>query len=278
MRAALARRFHFAPADPATLPFKLAVKLPSAAAPPGIIARGDAPASPGPLPLLPLAGAAVLGLAAYEVSRSRGSYESIDGFDDEHPNPVGRYQRLVAGAILAGALGGVLYTVGAAMVDAAPIALGYATTVGSQGIPLARYEAGVINPGSAEKAEEAVSQAGAAVTEVEQIVIKKGDVLNRVWHSDWRPGSTLSGPEGFSYCRGACLPIHAANAIEGRGLNIGVINNARMGGLYRVTEDVIVTVRQAIGGHEEEILFRAPEDLKKLEPLRESFSFMPPGQ
>ncbi|MFI5351262.1 MAG: tetratricopeptide repeat protein, partial [Elusimicrobiota bacterium] len=245
-------RIHFVAADPATLPFQLPVRMPPSAEPPGSIAHGEAPAAPGPLPLLPLAGAAALGLAAYGVSRSRVTYESTEGLDDAHPKPVGRLQRLVAGAILAGALGGVVYTVGAALAGASPIALSYAASVGSQD----------------ENAEEAVPHAEAVADEAEQIILKKGEILNRVWHSDWKPGSALSGPEGFSYCRGACLPIHAATAIEGRGLTIGVINNGRMGGLYRVTEDVIVTVRQAVGGFEEEILFRAPDDLAKLEPIR----------
>ena len=149
-RKSFARRFHFVAADPATLPFKLPVKLTPATAPPDLNA-GDAPASPGPLPLplplLPLAEVAVLGLAAYEVSRSRAAYASTDGLDDEHPKPVGRYQRLVAGAILAGALGGVLYTAGAAVVSAAPLALGYATNIGNHGLRLATSEVGSINSG-----------------------------------------------------------------------------------------------------------------------------------
>ena len=268
-------RIHFVAADPETLPFHLPVRMPPSAEPPGAIALGEAPPAPGPLPLLPLAGAAALGLAAYGVSRSRATCESTDGLDDAHPKPVGRYQRLVAGAILAGALGGVVYLAGAAILGATPVAYGYATYVGSQSLSLARSETGAINPGSAE--EETLPQTEAAVAETERILIKKGEFLNRVWHSDWKPGSTLSGPEGFSYCRGSCLPIHAANAIEGRGLSVGVVNNARMGGLYRVIEDVIVTVRQSVGGYEEEILFRAPEDLKKLEPIRDSFSSIPPG-
>ena len=104
-RRSFARRFHFRAADPATLPFKLPVKISPAIAPPALTGHGTAPAAPGPLPLLPLAGVAALGLAAYEVSRSRAAYVSTDGLDDEHPKPVGRYQRLVAGTILAGALG-----------------------------------------------------------------------------------------------------------------------------------------------------------------------------
>jgi hypothetical protein len=56
---------------------------------------------------------------------------------------------------------------------------------------------------------------------------------------------------------------------------VGVINNARQGGLYRATEDIVATVRQAIGGYEDEILLRSPEDIKKLEPIRESISSIP---
>ena len=276
-RKSFARRFHFVAADPATLPFKLPVKIAPATAPPDLIARGEAPAAPGPLPLLPLAVVAGLGLAAYEISRSRSAYESTDGLDDAHPKPVGQYQRLVAGAILAGALGGLVFTAGAAALSAAPVALSYATNVGSQGLRLASSEAGAINPIPSEKAEEAVPQGEAAVVEAEQIVIKKGEILNRVWHSDWIKGSDLSGPNGYSYCRGACLPIHAARAVEGRGLSVGVINNARVGALYHVTEDIFVFVRRSIGGFDEEILLRSPADMRKLELLQEHVSKIPSG-
>ena len=256
----------------AALPYKLRIKLPPATAPPGLIARGAGPAAPpGPLPLLPLAGVAALGLAAYGVSRSRAAYASVDGLDDEHPKPVGRYQRLVAGAILAGAAGALIYTLGAVAVSAAPVALGYATG-------LAGSEAGAINPGPVETLEETIPRTEAAATDAEQIVIKKGETLNRVWHSEWTKGSQLSGPNGYSYCRGACLPIHAARAIEGRGLDVGVINDARAGGLYSVTEDVTVFVRRSISGYDEEILLRSPEDVRKLKLLQEHISRIPSGK
>jgi hypothetical protein len=259
--------FHFV-ADQTTLPVKLRIKLPPATAPPAIVARrATPPAAPGPLPLLPLAGAAVLGLAAYEVSRSRAAYQSAEGLDDEHPKPVGPYQRLVAGAILAGAAGALVYTLGAAAVSAAPIALRIASS-----------ESGAINPGSTEIVEEMIPQTEAVAADTEQIVIKKGEILNRVWHSAWTKGSQLSGPNGYSYCRGACLPIHAARAVEGRGLDVGVINDARVGGLYAVTEDVTVFVRRSIGGSDEEILLRSPEDMRKLKFIREYISQIPSGK
>lgn len=139
------RRFHFASPDPATLPFKLPVKISPASAPPDL-RIGDAPAAPGPLPWVPLAEAATLGLAAFEVSRRRAAYASSEGLDDEHPKSVGRYQRLVAGAILAGAAGAVIYTLGAAVVSAAPVALGYATSIGNHGLRLASSGVGAVNP------------------------------------------------------------------------------------------------------------------------------------
>ena len=252
-----ARRYPFAAADPATLPFKLPIKVSPAAAPPGI-AAGDAPSSPGPLPLLPLAEAAALGLAAYEVSRARTAYESDDGLDDDHPQPAGRRQRLVAGVILAGAAGAALYAFSAAAVSAAPVAIAYAATF-------------------AAPAEEAAPQSEAAA-DAEPVIIRKGEILNRVWHSAWTKGSELSGPNGYSYCRGACLPIHAARAIEGRGLDAGVINDAGVGGLYRATEDVAAFMRPSIGGYDEEILFRSPEDMQKLELIPEHVSRIPPGK
>jgi tetratricopeptide (TPR) repeat protein len=141
------RRFHFAAPDPATLPYKLPVKISPAPEPPALPASAlPAAPSPGPLPLLPLALTVGLGAAAFEVSRSRGAYASADGLDDEHPKPVGKYQRLVAGTILAGAAGALIYLSGSALVSAAPAALAYMTNAGTQGLRLAASEAGAINP------------------------------------------------------------------------------------------------------------------------------------
>lgn len=139
----------------------------------------------------------------------------------------------------------------------------------------ANSETGALKTGGSSRTKAAAEEA----TEiVRQVVIKKGEILNRVWHSDWKRGSSeFSGPTGYSYCLGACLPINASKAIEGRGLNIGAINNnARSGGLYRVTDDIVVTVRRSIGGYSEEILLRHPQDAKKLELIRESISSLPP--
>jgi tetratricopeptide (TPR) repeat protein len=151
-RGSFARKFHFVAADPATLPYKLPVRISPAAAPPALPASRT-PTAPGPLPLLPLAGVA-LGLAAYEVSRSRGTYESSVGRDDEHPKPVGRWQRLVANTILAGAAGAVIYLAGVAIVSAAPVALTYASSISAQGVRLAGSAAGAINPDEVKPANE----------------------------------------------------------------------------------------------------------------------------
>lgn len=123
-----------------------------------------------------------------------------------------------------------------------------------------------------------VTQQGAEMTEVFQEVAKRGEIFNRLWHSDWRKGvQGPSGPEGRSFCRGACLPINASRAVEGRGLNApGVVNNAQRGALYRVKEDIVVTVRRSIGGYDTEILIK-PEDFSKLEIIEDTISVLPPG-
>ncbi|MBI2385009.1 MAG: tetratricopeptide repeat protein [Elusimicrobia bacterium] len=235
----------------------------------------------GGIPLWPMFPVFGLGAASYAVAKSRKTVESEDGFnEDDRPQP-GELQRFVVGSILAGLAGAGLYLGGAMVVSAgAPLAARFMSGPGQQAMRLARSEAGAINPRSIQGVEGAALQEKVAAEEaaeiVRQVVIKKGEILNRVWHSEWTKGSKLSGPEGYSYCRGACLPINASSAIEGRGLNVGVINNARSGALYRVTDDVVVTIRRSIGGYNEEILLRGPEDVKKLQLISASVSSIPP--
>lgn len=253
-----------------------------AVVPPDPLAEQKKPEPARPNPLVPLAEAAGLGILAYGVSRSKASYESAEGFDEEHRPPYGRGQQFVAGAVIAGLVGAGVYFAGVAAVAAAPALSRQVASIGNQGMRLAQSEAGAINPIAAKvngRANAVAPQVEGAASQVEQIVIKKGEILNRVWHSEWKPNSEiLSGPEGLSYCRGSCLPINAASAIENRGLTVGVVNNAQRGGLYRATEDIVVTVRRSLGGSDQEVLLRSRADISKLQLVNDSLSSIPPGK
>jgi tetratricopeptide (TPR) repeat protein len=149
-RGSVSRKIRVARLDPAKLPYKLPVKIARGGAPPELVVvhPDSSPKGPGPMPLLSLAGAASLGFAAFGVARSRRTYESEDGLDDAHPYPYGRGQRFVAGALLAAMAAASLYSLGAAVVSAAPVAVAFATNVGSQSLRLAGSEVGAINPGA----------------------------------------------------------------------------------------------------------------------------------
>lgn len=265
----------------ADIVFAAPLKKRAASEIPAISSDEPAPRDSKPLPLWPLLPAAGLGAGVYVVAKSRRTVESEEGFNaDDRPQP-GEMQRFVAGAILSGLAAAALYLGGGYVLSVgAPLASRFMSGPAQQAMRLAQSEAGAINPRSI-AGVSGTPQAKAAAEETteiaRQVVIKKGELLNRVWHSEWTKGSKLSGPEGYSYCRGACLPINASSAVEGRGLNVGVINNARSGALYRVTGDIVVTVRRSIGGYNEEILLRGPDDVKKLKLLSDSVSSIPPG-
>jgi hypothetical protein len=264
--ASKTRKIRFAPADPESLPIVLPVKISPSAAPPEL-SDGQAPRPASPLPLLPLAVAAGLGVAGYGVSQSKSSYVSAEGLDREHPGPQGPYQRLVANTLLGGAAAIVVVVAGSAAITAVtPIVIRYAPPAIEQGVRLAGSEAGSINPVDA---SEAAPEAEAEAIEVEQIVIRRGEILNRVWHSQWEENSAMSGPKGQSYCRGHWLPIHALSATTRRGLDIdGVFNNAQKGSIFVVTDDITAIVRRSIGGVEEEILIPLADSSKLVEMSR----------
>lgn len=158
-----------------------------------------------------------------------------------------------------------------------------ATTAAQKGAPAAGGEAATlaqqlprISMTSQTQAEaQSATQEGAEA--VRQIVIKRGQVLGRVWDSrHTTKDDGFSGPKGSSFCLGACSPINAQSAIDRRGLNIpGVVNNAQKGGLFRVEKDIVVRVRQSIGGVEPEILVDKA-DLGKLIIISEYP--IPPGR
>lgn len=117
--------------------------------------EGVPPRGSGGMPLWPLLPAAGLGAAAFAVNKSRKTVESEDGFDeDDRPQP-GELQRFVAGSILAALAGAGLYLGGAMLIGAAtPIATRLMTGPGQQAVRLAHSEAGAMNPGSANAANE----------------------------------------------------------------------------------------------------------------------------
>lgn len=239
------------------------------------------PSSPkdGGIPLWPILPISGLGAAAFVVAKSRKTVESEDGFDGENRPVYGRLQQFVAGAVLAGLAGAGIYLAGATVI---PVAVRYLAVPSQHAIRLAQSEAGAINPRSAAASKVGAQQANAAAQEatevVRQVVIKKGEILNRVWDSRWTkepPGAGFSGPTGASFCRGNCMPINSGSAITQRGLNIpGVSNNAGNAGTFRATEDIVVSVRQSIGGAAEEIVVSRP-DISKLRMIEQAS--LPPG-
>jgi RHS repeat-associated protein len=109
-------------------------------------------------------------------------------------------------------------------------------------------------------------------------IIKKGDLVNRVWDSRWTPGSKYSGPYGGSYSPNGALPINAKTAIETRGLNLpGILNNAQRGGVYTASRDIPATLRTSIGGTEAEI-FITDKYRPFLQLIDDSISTIPPGR
>lgn len=234
----------------------------------------------GGLPLWPVLPAAGLSVAAFAVRRSRMTVESEEGFnEDDRPQP-GRLQEFVAGSVLAGLAGAAVYLGGVYVVAAAsPLANRFMAGPGQQAMRLAQSQTGAINPRSASATGQVTPQTKAAIEEsaavLEQIVIRKGEYLNRVWDSRW-PSGSVSGPQGLSYCRGSCLPINSATAVQRRGLSgiAEVTNNAREGAIFRVKEDIIVSVRKSIGGVDQEIIIRQ-SDVGKLQEM--ATSTLPPG-
>lgn len=245
----------------------------------------EIPVSPaseaGGIPLWPIFPVFGLGAASFAVAKSRKTIESEDGFNEEDRPQPGELQRFMAGSILAGLAGAGLYVGGAYMVSAAvPAAARFMSGAGQQVTRLAQSQAGALNLGSGVRGTAYPSKAVAeeAADIVQQVVIKKGEILNRVWHSEWASNPGLSRPEGLSYCRGSCLPLNTDIAIKGRGLTVGVVNNAKVGALFRVREDILVTVRRSIGGYEQEILLRSPADIQKLELMKGTASNIPSGK
>lgn len=237
----------------------------------------------GGMPLWPMFPISGLGAAAFVVVKSRKTVESHDGFDEENRPLYGRLQQFVSGAILAGIAGAGLY-LGAGYVVGmgGPLATRFMAASGQQAAATAQTESALTSPhslGATSAVAPSVESVSAESAEVvRQVVIKKGEILNRVWDSRWGAKGAVSGPAGSSYCWGQCLPLNASAAIQRRGLSgiAGLTNNAQVGATYRVTEDIVVRVQKSIGGVDPEVIV-SKADIGKLQQISESVSKIPPG-
>lgn len=236
--------------------------------------------SPGdgkPIPLWPLLPVAGLGAGAFVVSKSRKTVESEEGYNaDDRPQP-GELQRFVAGSILSGLAAAALYLGGGFILSVgAPLATRWMSGSGQQTVAMTQIEARAIAATNAAAPNANVAAEKSA--EVVRQVIKKGEILNRVWDSRHGVEPHVSGPAGSSYCWGQCLPLDASIAIQRRGLSgiSGLTNNAQSGAAYRVTEDIVVRVQKSIGGVDPEVVV-SKADIGKLQLIAESVSKIPPG-
>lgn len=141
------------------------------APPPDSVGDASTPSQPNPLPLLPLATIG-LGAAAYGVYRSRGTYETVEGSDGEHPAPVGPGQRFVSGALMAGAAGAVIYLAGAALVAGFPAIPHFISAEVAHGAHILHSEAGAINPGE----QKAINEVPKILARV--VPLQNGDRLS----------------------------------------------------------------------------------------------------
>lgn len=98
--------------------------------------------------------------------------------------------------------------------------------------------------------------------------IKAGEFINRVYDSNYGLIEGVSGPLGRSFSPGSGVSTTAKENIIERGLDIFNTNNAEMGVVYRVTEDIPATSRIAIEGTVDELLIE-PEYWEKLEKVFE---------
>jgi hypothetical protein len=132
-----------------------AKRAPLAVAPPDPISE---PVPSNSFPLLPLAGAAGLGAAAFTVYKRKTTVDSPEGFDEEHRPPYGPGQQFVAGALLSALAGAAIYLTAEAAI---PVVMRYASSVGQSGMRIAQSEAGAIDLNA--------SQAGTTFTPVNEV-------------------------------------------------------------------------------------------------------------
>jgi hypothetical protein len=198
-------------------------------------AEPPAPVWEGPTPrhFLPAAGAIFLGVPALYVYRRRRAYgqQSEDAEDAAFRSPENEryvewgFAALVAATLVYGAWGYIAASHGTRMV------------AGMSAAPVNHFVGRKMEPGETFR------------------MLRAGEYLNRVWDSRHGVLPGASGPQGMSFCQGNCLPINAASAIQTRGLGIPeVVNDARRGAAFRLSQDLIVIVRQAKEGSVREIM------------------------
>jgi hypothetical protein len=83
-----------------------------------------------------------------------------------------------------------------------------------------------------------------------RLELQEGSFVNRVYDSSGAPGTSQLFGQSFS--PGSALPTDAASAITSRGLN-PAINNAQLGGVFRVNQSMTVYQGTALGGNAPEL-------------------------
>jgi len=108
-----------------------------------------------------------------------------------------------------------------------------------------------------------------------KVRLKQGGMMNRNWDSEWMTQPGKSGPIGGSYAPGSSLPMDSETAIRTRGLDIpGVQNNAKVGGVFTVKEEIPAIYRTSIGGTTPEIYIE-PRYRTSIQELLDYRSYYP---
>ena len=85
-------------------------------------------------------------------------------------------------------------------------------------------------------------------------IVRRGQYINRVFDSRWELGRPYSRPWGGSFSPESSLPNSASEAIIERGLNWpGIVNNAKLGVIYKANGNVPSMKRTSLGGTSPEI-------------------------
>ena len=104
------------------------------------------------------------------------------------------------------------------------------------------------------------------ISDSSSTTIKAGEFVNRVFDSNYGKLEGVSGPLGRSFSPGSGINTTAKENIIERGLDIYNTNNAEIGIVYRVTEDIPAIARTALDGTAKEILIE-PEYWGRLEKV-----------
>jgi RHS repeat-associated protein len=94
-------------------------------------------------------------------------------------------------------------------------------------------------------AEGALTTPGSVPLGFTRLELQEGSFVNRVYDSSGAPGTSRLFGQSFS--PGSGLPTDAASAITSRGLN-PAIDNAQLGGVFRINQSMTVYQGTALGG------------------------------